>query len=85
MLSSYSAKQISKALFETDPMNTCCKENDCFDEYDRVAEAVAEMLAGGHSMSQALITEISEWFFDGEKFDTSRLEPVIEILGEVKQ
>ncbi len=85
MLSSYSAKQISNALFETDPMNTCCKENDCFDEYDRVAEAVAEMLAGGHSMSQALITEISEWFFDGKRFDTSRLDPVIEILGEVKQ
>ena len=32
MYSNYSAEQISKALFETDPMNTRCKENDCFDE-----------------------------------------------------
>lgn len=35
MFSKYSAEQISKALFKADPMNTCCKENDCFDEYDR--------------------------------------------------
>ena len=34
---------------------------------------------------EALITEISEWFFDGKSFDASRLEPAIEILGEEKQ
>lgn len=35
-----SIKQISKALFDTDPMQTCCKENDCFDEYDLVATQI---------------------------------------------
>jgi hypothetical protein len=32
MISRHSVEQISQALFETDPMRTCCKENDCFDE-----------------------------------------------------
>ncbi|WP_303292336.1 hypothetical protein [Marinobacter sp. SS5-14b] len=38
------AASISRALFEFDPMRTCCKENDCFDEYDRAAESVEERL-----------------------------------------
>lgn len=75
-------QQISKALFESDPMNTCCKENDCFDEYGYVAKAVTEKLAKGFSLEQALITEISEWFFDGENFDISRLTPTLELLRE---
>ena len=28
---------MSKVLFELDPAGTCCKENDCFDEYDNTA------------------------------------------------
>lgn len=85
MFSNYSAEQISKALFETDPMNTCCKENDCFDEYDRIAEAVEDRLKEGESLKQALITEISEWFFDGESADIGRLEPALEMLGKEEQ
>ncbi len=76
------AEQISKALFETDPMNTCCKENDCFDEYDYVAKAVEERLDEGQSLDEALIREISEWFFDGKGFDAARLAPVFELFGE---
>lgn len=82
MTAKLSAEDISKALFEADPMNTCCKENDCFDEYDRVAEAVKESLDEGQNLEQALIREISEWFHDGEDFDTGRLVPVIELLSE---
>lgn len=41
MISKHSVEQISQALFETDPMNTGCKENECFDEYDRVASDIA--------------------------------------------
>tara|TARA_R110001583_G_scaffold195544_1_gene375841 strand:+ start:12897 stop:13097 length:201 start_codon:yes stop_codon:yes gene_type:complete len=66
-------------------MNTCCKENDCIDEYDGVAEAIATWVAEGESLKQALIIEISEWFFDGDQFDQSRLEPVLELLGEGEQ
>ena len=85
MLSRHSAEQISKALFETDPMNTCCKENDCFDEYDKVAEDVAQRLWEGESLEQALQAEISEWFFDGDEFDEKRLEPTLQLLGQEEQ
>ena len=83
MLSRHSAEQISKALFETDPMNTCCKENDCFDEYDKVAEDVAQRLWEGESLKQALQAEISEWFFDGDEFDEKRLEPTLQLLVQL--
>ncbi|WP_417529528.1 hypothetical protein [Marinobacter lipolyticus] len=76
------AEQISQTLFETDPMNTCCKENDCFDEYDYIAKAVAESLAEGHNLKEALVKEISEWFFDGETFNADRLKPALELLGK---
>jgi len=81
----YTPEQISDALFHIDPLNTCCKENDCFDEYDRVASDVADRLAEGESLKQALMTEISEWFFDGDQFDPSRLQPVLELLGEGRE
>ncbi|MFL1455418.1 hypothetical protein ACJO5Y_13345 [Marinobacter sp. GN3S48] len=76
------AEKISQALFETDPMNTCCQENDCFDEYDYIAKAVADSLAEGHSLKEALVKEISEWFFDGESFNADRLKPALERLGK---
>lgn len=31
---------LSKVLFELDPARTCCKENDCFDEYDSIASKI---------------------------------------------
>ena len=82
MLSRNRVEQISGALFETDPMNTCCEENDCFDEYDGVAEEIAARVAEGENLERALIREISEWFFDGDQFDRSRLRPVLERLGK---
>lgn len=85
MLSRYSAEQISRALFETDPMNTGCKENDCFDEYDRVAIDIADRLAAGESIEEALSTEILDWFFDGGQCDKSLLQQVLERLGEEGQ
>lgn len=80
MSSKFSAEKISQALFETDPMNTCCKENDCFDEYDQVASAVADRIAAGHNLEEALVEEIAEWFFDGEGFNTDRVQPALELL-----
>ncbi|GGE69812.1 hypothetical protein GCM10011533_22730 [Streptosporangium jomthongense] len=82
MNSRHSVQQISQALFETDPMNTCCKENDCFDEYDGVAGDIVTRIGEGESLKRALMTEMSEWFFDGEHFDQSRLQPVLERLGK---
>lgn len=76
------AQQVSKALFDADPMNTCCRENDCFDEYDYVAEAVTERLAEGLSLDQALVEEVSKWLFDGAHFDVSRLTLAFKLLRE---
>ncbi|MGO2135985.1 MAG: hypothetical protein ACTH3S_11215 [Marinobacter sp.] len=78
----FTAQQISKALFDVDPMNTCCRENDCFDEYDYVAEAVTERLAEGLSLDHALVEEVSNWFFDGAHFDVSRLTLAFKLLRE---
>ncbi len=79
---SLTPQQISKALFQTDPMNTCCKENDCFDEYDYVADTVAEKLGEGFNLNQALTIAISECFLDGENVDANRLNPALELLRE---
>jgi hypothetical protein len=78
------ADQISRALFENDPMNTCCKENDCFDEYDRIAADVAESLEGGATLKDALAGAINESFYDGEELlkSESIVEPTIERLKE---
>lgn len=75
-----SVKSISKALFETDPMNTCCKENDCFDEYDRVAAGVVAKLDEGFDLKQALVIELAEWFFEKDDLHTDCLNPVITYL-----
>ena len=72
--------QISRALFESDPMHTCCKENDCYDEYDYVAEDVSKRLQEGQDLASALEKEISHWFYDGDPFNTAALQPVINEL-----
>ncbi|WP_138103098.1 MULTISPECIES: hypothetical protein [Marinobacter] len=81
-MSGYTKDQISQALFEADPMNTCCKENDCIDEYDGIAEAISARLLKGDNLEQAMIAEISEWFFDDGRFDVDRLKPVLELIRE---
>jgi hypothetical protein len=57
-----SVSQISHALFEADPMHTCCAENQCFGEYDRVASSASKHLQNGYSLSQALFKALQEWF-----------------------
>ena len=53
---------ISMALFETDPMRTCCMENARFDEYDRVAEGARIYLQDGYTLAQALHKALRESF-----------------------
>lgn len=80
MNEAFTADQISKALFEIDPMNTCCKENDCFDEYDQVAAGVVAQLEEGFDLKQALVIELAEWFFEKENLHTDCLNPVVVYL-----
>jgi len=53
---------ISRALFEADPMHTCCAENACFDEYDRVAAGAVTYLENGYTLPQALHKALRDWF-----------------------
>ena len=74
------ADSISRALFEFDPMETCCKENDCFDDYDRIAESVEGRLKQGFTLKEGLVLELAESFFDSESLRTDCLDPVVSYL-----
>lgn len=62
MYQTLNAEWISRALFETDPMHTCCVENECLDEYDRVAVTASEYIKQGYSLSQALHQALCDSF-----------------------
>lgn len=73
-------QQVSRTLFETDPMHTACKENDCFDEYDRVARGVIAEIENGVTLEHALEHVLGDWF--GQELIESRdLSPVVEQLN----
>lgn len=55
-------EQISQVLFEIDPMGTCCKENDCFDEYDSVAQSAFDKLSNGQPIGEAISETLMDWF-----------------------
>ena len=73
-------ERISNALFQTDPMHTCCKENDCFDEYDRVALGAAEKLSQGYALEAALRSELAEWF-GHDMAETAKLKATVSLLN----
>jgi len=53
---------ISHTIYLHDPMNTCCVENECRDEYDRVALGITERLASGQDLKAATHDEFIDWF-----------------------
>lgn len=56
-------EQINQALFQADPMHTGCQENDCFDEYQRIANAVAAYMSEDSlTIEQALYAALSDSF-----------------------
>lgn len=55
-------ESLSAWLYETDPMNTCCKENECFDEYDRVASTALDLIEKGETTSAAVTKALALWF-----------------------
>ncbi|MCH8529210.1 MAG: hypothetical protein LAT65_00015 [Saccharospirillum sp.] len=80
MPSTFTAEQISQALFQSDPMHTCCQENDCFDEYDTVSNDVAERVSRGQPIEAALHDVLSEWFYDGDPIAANTIKPVMTLL-----
>lgn len=57
-------ERLSQVLFERDPMNTACKENDVFDEYNLIAASTIDLMERGISFDEALHQVISEMFFE---------------------
>lgn len=57
-----SVHQLSILLYNLDPLNTCCKENNCHDEYDQVASWTSEAMAEGKDLNTALHQTITELF-----------------------
>ncbi|WP_156181550.1 hypothetical protein [Halomonas sp. PR-M31] len=72
---SLTAEQLSRALFDADPMDTCCKENGCFDEYDAIAEDIVSKREQGQSLEKALRDTFDEWFGEAlaERIDVPAL------------
>lgn len=70
------AIQISKVLFEFDPMETCCKENDCFDEYDAIARAILQKLAKGQPVDEAVSETLMDWF-EVESIEPTSLDSIV--------
>ena len=57
-----SVEQLSRLLYEHDPMGTCCKENKCTDEYDLIAASIVELLKQGMSIEASLKRVLTESF-----------------------
>ncbi|KFZ29894.1 hypothetical protein IDAT_02035 [Pseudidiomarina atlantica] len=56
--------RISRAFFKSDPMNTGCQENECFDEYERIADAATHYVLEGSSEAQAVRQALEDSFGD---------------------
>ena len=57
-------ERINHALYTTDPMHTCCVENDCKDEYYAIAEAPVNYMLKGESQRQAIEHALKDSFDD---------------------
>ncbi|MEH6387774.1 MAG: hypothetical protein V7772_07865 [Pseudomonas profundi] len=71
-----SCAALNQALFLADLMHTCCVENDCHDEYERIAAGVFERLQQGQPLEPALRDELGEWF-DVEMASRVDLNPIL--------
>lgn len=57
-------QRINHALYTTDPMYTCCVENNCTDEYFAIAESTVNYMLQGESQRQALEHALGDSFDD---------------------
>ena len=71
-------ERISQILYEIDPMNLSCKENDATDEYDNEADDLVRELKNGAGMREALVSVFRYWF--GTSFDEIVDDQTIEIM-----
>jgi len=67
----YTAKELSRVMWEIDPMNTCCNVNTGMeDEYDKIAQIVWDLsyeLEDEEAMKRAIIYWFDEYLYDKHK------------------
>lgn len=77
------AEHISEILYNNDPANTACVENEAFDEYDRVSETVYEMLSiEMMSTHYAVRNALYESFGPLDNMDTEAIDRSINEIDE---
>lgn len=72
---------ISKVLYDLDPIGTCCKENEAFDEYSKVADSIdlyfrAENAETASQKAACIVNAFDFWFYEGALSFTQALEIV---------
>ncbi|MDN7124152.1 hypothetical protein [Pseudidiomarina terrestris] len=73
-------ERLNKALFESDPMNTGCQENDAYDEYEGIAAAAVNYMIRGATERDAITQALKDSFDDlvtDEKVDQVLNSPVM--------
>ncbi len=76
-------ERINHALYTTDPMHTCCVENDCKDEYYAIAEATVNYMLKGESQRQALTHALEDNF--GDLVTAEKIDLVLNTLAQKDQ
>ena len=46
--------ELSDILYRLDPAHTCCKENECYEEYDGTADTIISFVKDGYSPTEAV-------------------------------
>lgn len=57
-------KSINDAMYFSDPMYTCCVENECHDEYFAIAESAVNYMLQGETQRQAIEHALKDSFDD---------------------
>lgn len=71
---------LSEILFNQDPMNTCCKENQAYDEYDRIAQRIQDFVSKGVSLKESIQITFRDSF--GEELSEDILNKIIKAKNE---
>lgn len=78
---------LSDILYALDPANTCCKENETYDEYDGFVEYIINEkyeTFDGHIIASELfdqLIEVSSTYF-GQVFTTEQTEEIVNKFTE---
>ena len=83
------AEDISTALWELDPMTTCCNANEGReDEYSSEAAEIASLTNSGMPVRQAVQEVFEKWFWEDcltSGSTPTKLDAIVEKISEISQ